>query len=113
MPNDDHARQVGARIRSIRERQRMPQQHLATVMSVQYGHGWHQTHVSKTESGERPLRLAEAEHLADILGVPLGALVSDEPVDVARARREVDLIAGYVHRRRLALGGETTDDTEE
>lgn len=56
----------------------MPQQAVATIMVVLYGHtSWRQTTVGKVETGERQVQLAEAVALAEILGVSLTDLIGD------------------------------------
>lgn len=63
------------------------------------GHKWLQNTLTRVESGDRPLRLAEAEVLASILGVSVSYLLgSDEPSD-ASALRELRVLREYVDRR--------------
>jgi len=64
-------------MRTTRERMGLPQNVLAMTMNSMYGFPWHQTTVGKVESGERPIRLAEAVAVAQSLGVPLDDLVAE------------------------------------
>lgn len=52
------------------------------------GWSWAQATVSSVEKGERPLRLTEAEDLADLLGVPINAFLQDwrERLEAAQQR---------------------------
>lgn len=77
-------KEIGERVRAIREGQGIPQQHLAMTMTVLKGHRWHQTTVGKVESGERPIKLSEAVAVAEILGVPLVSLVGEVAPDADR-----------------------------
>jgi len=96
--------------RRARERRQLLGLSQAAVSSVMEAHGfqWHQTTVAKTESGERPPRLAEAAVLAVVLNVPLSALLDDEPDDEVRARtvaadRELAGMQDYIATRRKQL----------
>lgn len=69
------------------------------------GHKWSQNTVWNVEHGERPLRLAEAASLCDVLGVPVAALLADplnddsvsaELVKAAAARQSVLAVAADV-----------------
>lgn len=96
--------------RRARERRQLLGLSQAAVSSAMGAHGfpWHQTTVAKTESGERPPRLAEAAAFAVVLNVPLAALVDDEPADEVRARtvaadRELVGMQDYLATRRQQL----------
>ncbi|NYF29054.1 helix-turn-helix transcriptional regulator [Microbacterium sp. JAI119] len=59
--------QIGAEVQAAREK--MPglsQKGLALVMTTR-GFKWSQATVSQIEKGERPLRLSEADHLAELI----------------------------------------------
>jgi transcriptional regulator with XRE-family HTH domain len=65
--------------------------------------GWtifHQTTVSRIESGERPIKLGEARAIAAILEVPLSkmlAVVEDSRVEVDLAKSSRDVLAAFMH----------------
>jgi len=61
----------------------MSQEQLAQVMTMS-GFTMHQTTVAKLESGKRPLRIAEFYAIADILDVPLLALLANRVGDDIR-----------------------------
>lgn len=58
----------------------MSQEQLAQYMTMS-GFTMHQTTVAKIESGKRPLRIAELYAIADILDVPLLALLANRLAD--------------------------------
>jgi transcriptional regulator with XRE-family HTH domain len=112
-------REFGRRMRRQRERQDMPQQHIALVLEAMYGIRWHQTTVGKVETGERGIRLAEAVAVAQTLGMPLDDLVYGD-ADTERKRERLeraalelirlrDQINKRLDRMRSELG---IDDTE-
>lgn len=95
-------------MRQERERRGLPQQHVATTMTVLFGHRWHQTTVAKVELGERPAKLSEALAVAHILGVSLESLIEEpgpKPPAVSKrlALAELDRLARYVSDRRREL----------
>jgi transcriptional regulator with XRE-family HTH domain len=100
----------GRRVREERERRRMPQQHIATVLGAIYGFTWHQTTVAKVEAGERPVKLAEALAISYVLEVPLDELIDGQghlemvPTSARGAVHELSLLEQYVVRRRHELG---------
>lgn len=58
--------QIGADVATARERAGMSQKELAAAIAER-GFKWSQATVSQIEKGERPLRLSEADHLADLI----------------------------------------------
>jgi transcriptional regulator with XRE-family HTH domain len=74
------AQLIGETVRRLRGR-RWSQTELGAAMRAR-GHMWSQSAVSTTELGRRPLLLLEAVDLADLLGVPLTALLdpAEEPL---------------------------------
>lgn len=58
--------QIGADVTTARERAGMSQKELAAAMTDR-GFKWAQATVSQIENGERPLRLSEADHLAELI----------------------------------------------
>ncbi len=58
--------QIGADVATARERAGMSQKELAAAMTER-GFKWAQATVSQIEKGERPLRLSEADHLAELI----------------------------------------------
>lgn len=57
------------------------------------GHAWRQTTVTKTESADRPLRVNEAVHLANVFGVPVGDLLGAPHQDSNAAIRDALIAA--------------------
>lgn len=58
--------QIGADVATARERAALSQKELASAMTDR-GFKWSQATVSQIEKGERPLRLSEADHLAELI----------------------------------------------
>jgi transcriptional regulator with XRE-family HTH domain len=86
-------RRVSERLRAVRAARRLSQTAFAMEM-IRRGHtGWTQATVSNTETGTRPLRLLEAVAAADVLGVPLAALVADAPEGGRQGDPAADLAA--------------------
>jgi len=86
----------------------MPQGHIVEVLGRIFGVVWHQTTVTKTESGARPLRLSEAVAVAHILGVPLTDLIDETAASTASrgrhaAIRELRLMRSQVDKRITEL----------
>lgn len=63
----------GAWLTGLRKSSRLSQVGLAGIMRRR-GFRWHPTTVQRVEAGARPVRLEEAEALADIFRVPLADL---------------------------------------
>ncbi|WP_136032519.1 helix-turn-helix domain-containing protein [Microbacterium sp. PF5] len=59
--------EIGADVTAARERSEKSQRDLAAAMTRR-GFKWSQATVSQIEKGTRPLRLSEAQHLAELLG---------------------------------------------
>ncbi|QOC27425.1 helix-turn-helix transcriptional regulator [Microbacterium hominis] len=96
-----------ANVKDQREAVGMTQTDLARAMRER-GFGFHQQTVQRVESGERPVRLDEAFSIAEILGVPLDALASNERLQRAQSelrrtdaahRRLVDAVNDYESQR--------------
>lgn len=100
----------------------MPQAHIARVLTVLYGLKWDHSIVSRTEAGQRPVRLNEAAAIAAVFGVPLGDLLDetaqgaaeDSAGRVALAKRgaaivEVQSMLEHLERRRDELKGATNE----
>jgi len=68
-------RMVAGNLRVLREGSGLSQAEVARRMR-DYGHRWHQTTAGRIEGAVQPLGLAEAVHLAGILGVPLERLIT-------------------------------------
>ncbi|WP_137771861.1 helix-turn-helix transcriptional regulator [Microbacterium sp. O] len=58
--------QIGADVATARERAGLSQKELAAAVTDR-GFKWAQATVSQIEKGERPLRLSEADHLAELI----------------------------------------------
>jgi transcriptional regulator with XRE-family HTH domain len=100
----------GSRVREVRERLGMPQTHISTTMRMAHGFPWHQNTTGKVESGERPIKLAEAVAVAAILGVPLEDLIGVQTgTGTTAAKRaakgELVRLALYVEQRQRELEG--------
>lgn len=77
--------EIGANLALLRGE--MSQDALAERMKHEHGHKWSQSTVWSVERGSRPLRLIEAQSLAEIFSTPLTSLIqSTEEADfLARA----------------------------
>lgn len=64
---------LGLNVRALRERKGMSQAELVKQMRER-GHRWHQQTATRVEAGEQPVRFAELESLAQILGTTLDRL---------------------------------------
>lgn len=86
MTEDDEQKrrnqQIGRAVQTLRGEQ--SQQALAEKMKTR-GHKWSQSTVWSVERGDRAVRLAEAEDLAEVLDVEVGALLADHE-DVEQER---------------------------
>ncbi|WP_119697612.1 helix-turn-helix domain-containing protein [Microbacterium halotolerans] len=81
------------RLRHEREVKRISQSELARRLSDRTGTGVSATAITKIESGDRSVRIDEAVYLAEILDVPLSALLSDRGPDEIRMselRRQIE-----------------------
>lgn len=105
-PPSDQA--IGERLRLARERANRPQRQLALSMTA-LGVEWSQNHQTRSENGQRPLRLREAALLADILGVSLPYLLceDDHPGESSeQARIELQSLRDQIDRRLSTLKAE-------
>lgn len=75
-------RSIGRSVTAYRERRDLSQQAVADVMRDR-GWKWSQATLWATERGDRPLRLAEAVDLAEILGVHVDHLLERSPEVIA------------------------------
>jgi len=66
---------IGLRVQTLRKAAGITQDTLAHDVASITGGSFHQQTVLRTEQGVRPLRLAEAAAIAQVLGVPFSALV--------------------------------------
>ena len=79
---DDENKAIGERIQALRGRRQMTQERLADELSKAIDAPIAQQTIAKIEKGVRPLKLFEAQHLAEILRSPLTDLVpGDELTD--------------------------------
>lgn len=106
-------RRLGERLRMIRVRLDLSQRDVAQAVTDRHGLGWHQTTVAKVEAGDRPVRVAEALAVADVLGVHVDELL-DQPADSSEARQhqatrlharlhELERLQGDIGRRHRQL----------
>lgn len=106
---DQFDQEFGAKLRTVREARGLSQRFLVSELNDVYRVRWHQTTLAKTESGERPVRFAEAVALAGALGVSLDELnpatsggVGDRQALVIRAH-ELENAARLLMTRRGQL----------
>lgn len=71
---DDFDVKVGKNVRACREAAGMSQTDLAEALSRATGEPMYQQTVLKIEKGTRPLKFAEAQHIANVFKVPVTAL---------------------------------------
>ena len=76
----DHEANFARRVAELRTREGFSQSELARRMIGQGFANYSQMTVSRTEKGERPIRLSEARALAEILGEDLESMMRDKPV---------------------------------
>ncbi|WP_314473842.1 helix-turn-helix transcriptional regulator [uncultured Microbacterium sp.] len=89
MAND---KEIGARVRRLRGD--LSQKVLAELMKER-GWKWSQPTVVSIEGGERPLKLAEAEDLAGVLGASMADLLDDAPGTL-----ETQMVMAWADTRR-------------
>lgn len=92
---------VAANVRRLRELAGLKQAELVDQLRKDGLEDWHPTTLSRTESGERPVRLSEAHVLARVLGVSVADLgIGFSPE--ARAVEDMEASLQYVARTRAA-----------
>lgn len=94
----------GDKVRQWRRERNWSQEEVAAHLRYQ-GFDMHQTTVAKIERGTRPLRVAEAVALAHIFKVPALAIFegpgpTDQPEEIARLQRELDMAEQSARHRR-------------
>ncbi|WP_448002548.1 helix-turn-helix domain-containing protein [Agromyces bauzanensis] len=57
---------------------------------AQRGYDFHQTTIAKIERGARRVAVGEAAELADILGIPLAAVLGRDPASVSARRAQIE-----------------------
>lgn len=92
---------IGERLQQLRGD--MSQAALAASMAERH-HKWSQATVWSVETAKRPLRLAEAEDVAEILGVGVADLLQRDGVETASraAMTEIDAVNAKVESLRYA-----------
>lgn len=96
----------GEALRHVRREMGWSQEAVAEAMRSR-GFDFHQTSVSKTETAERSVRLAEADALADVFGIPLWTMLAGP--DMGHRRR----LGEYARALRDARAArEALDDAE-
>jgi len=80
------------RMHRMREAQGMTQTDLARVLKNKHGLPFHQQTIQRIETGERPIRLNEANLIAQILNLELSEMIAD--VGTSKAARLALQIAG-------------------
>lgn len=103
-------RAFAAAVRKRRETLGLSQSELGRRMG-ELGLPWHAMTVARTESGARPIRLDEADALAQILNVPLQQLLQD-PVRQRRSRtiriRDLEVQLTRISERESSASAEIT-----
>lgn len=99
-PPDDTDQRFAANFRAAREQAGLSQRQVADQMRER-GLPWHQQTVYRLESGEQPVKLREAEHLAAIVGTEASALT--RPTGVVIAAYDILAAARKVREQRRQL----------
>jgi transcriptional regulator with XRE-family HTH domain len=117
----DHEAAFGARVRSLRKTRGWSQEHLAEQMQM-LGHNWLQSTVTKTENGQRPLRLNEAAALAEVLAVPLAEATRPLPdsADLAALREQIaqvsaeeEALRDSIEKLKMSIAASTAQFTSQ
>lgn len=97
--------EIGRRIRQAREKSGMSQRQVAEAMA-QRGHSWLQNTLTRTETGDRPIRLTEAVDMARILGVSMTVFYTEKAAEIrnASAMRELKALRKVIEQRLGDLG---------
>lgn len=93
---------VAENVRRLREQAGLKQADLVAQLRENGLADWHPTTLSRTESGERPIRLAEAHVLAQALGTSVEELGISYSPEV-RAVEDVEAALQHVARARSAF----------
>jgi transcriptional regulator with XRE-family HTH domain len=104
-------KQVGTRVRELREQRGLSQEALADICHM------HRTYIGLIERGERSLSLQAVESVAQGLGIPVAELFSGIPVAAAPRQRKsnvkapglADIAAHLETIRRILIEGKLTD----
>lgn len=99
---EDEANFIAA-MKRIREEHGWSQGELARRMTDAGWEGFHQTTISRIEKGERPVRLAEAQGLAQVLGALLGQMIL--PSDQSKSLRDLELSVQRLNQAAHAITG--------
>ena len=80
-------KEIGLRIKEIREKSRLNQTHLASYLEVD------QSYISKCEKGEREFSVDLLEKISNLFGYSLSELISDDfiekPLNIAFRSKEI------------------------
>lgn len=88
------------RVRDVRKQAEMTQAQLAARMTSA-GYKIDNTAISRIESGDRPVSIGEAVHLAGFLGVPLVELVTDPGANTEAEKTHRDRVEAQIAVRAL------------
>lgn len=111
----------GRRMRQERERTGMSPAELARRVSELADSIVDQNDLARIENGQRSIRLDEAVAAADVLGLPLAALLSDDPErdseylisrfvdELAATGRQVEQLRARMHQLGSAIAALTSD----
>lgn len=105
-PNADERRFV-ENMQRQREREQWSQSELARRMVDAGWSNYNQMTVSRTEKGERPLRLSEARALAEIFQTPLEKML--RPPREAAIASALDDVMGYVRAARDGMAASVNE----
>lgn len=100
MERDDEANFI-RRMAELRAKADMSQSELARRMTERGFDTYSQTTVSRTEKGERPIRLGEARVLAEILGSSVAMMVQD--TEIAELQNEARYLRNVVEKLTLEV----------
>lgn len=92
--DDELARLVGRRIRSVREREGLTQEHLAEAL------GAGTDTISRYETAAIPVSIARLQQIADALNTDMAALLQIESIAVADDAKEVVVLWLSLDRER-------------
>lgn len=95
-------------VRDARLAAGVSQDDLATQMA-QRGFDFHQTTIAKIERGARRVTVGEAAELADIVGIPLAAVLERDPASVSARRVEIETKTRQVLVDLIALEDRARD----
>lgn len=102
------------RIRAERERQKMSQAQLVRRMAEEHEAVLDPSAITRIEQGTRAVRLDEAVAIADVLGLPLQAMIeADDPDEAQRQLRAREAELAILQKEWSRIGVEIDELTRE